>query len=258
MVLLADIGNSEMRFAVSDKDKIIMDVFLSSRGGKTSHEILASLLVLMESEGTDRKLIEGGILSSVVPSLTEHAAEAMRLLLLKAPLIVGPGIKTGLDIRTDNPRELGSDRIVNAVAAYKEHPGSLIIIDFGNATTLCHMDKKGVYRGGVILPGMVPSGNSLFSSCEKIPVTEGQKTGKIIAGNTRDSVKSGLWHSYRIMTEGMIREIKDEINREYGETPLVIATGRGVPPEGFSWEGIDIFDPDLTLKGLKLIYDKNK
>lgn len=189
-----------------------------------------------------------------------HSLENMlRKCFCHEPIIVGPGIKTGINIKYDNPKEVGADRIVNAVAAHEIYKKSAIIIDFGTATTFCALRKNGDYLGGCICPGIRISADALFERAAKLPRVELEVPKTIICKSTVTSMQAGILFGYIGQVEYIVKKMKEEIkNSKNKEEPLVIATGGLANLIAKQTDFIDIVDSDLTLEGLKILYEKNK
>lgn len=258
MILLIDVGNTNIVMGVHDGERIVSDFRLSTDARKTSDEIAIEVLSLFQMNRLRAEDIDGVIISSVVPNVMYSLENMVRKLFNVPPVVVGAGVKTGINVKTDNPKEVGADRIVNAVAATHKYKRSLIIIDFGTATTFCSVKKDGTYEGGIICPGIKISADALFERAAKLPRVELMKPEKVIGKNTVVSMQSGLVHGYIGMVEHLVKLMKTEMMNDGEEEPLVVATG------GFSrliksgTDVIDAIEPNLTLEGLKLIYDKNK
>lgn len=259
MVLLIDVGNTNIVVGIMKGNERIADFRLSTDYKKTSDELSVQIMTMFTLNGIALDEIKGCIISSVVPNVMYSLEHSVRKLFNVTPMIVVPGIKTGMNLKIDNPREIGADRIVNAVAAYNKYKKELIIIDFGTATTFCHVRKNGDYMGGLITPGIKISSDALFERAAKLPRVEIARPEKVIGKNTVTSMQSGILLGYVGMTEYIIKKMKEEIYEQYGEKPLVVATG------GFSTliskesnGGIDKVEPYLTLEGLKILYDKNQ
>jgi type III pantothenate kinase len=207
--------------------------------------------------GLSTKDVEDVIISSVVPTLMYTLSAMSKKYFNREPLVIGPGIKTGMNIKYDNPKELGADRIVNAVAAYNKYGGPLIIVDFGTAITFCAISKNGDYLGGAIAPGIKISGEALFSKTAKLPKVELVKPKTVIGKNTVNSIQSGLIYGciglVDYIIERMIEELKDE-----GEVKNIIATGGFATLIGSESRYINRIDKMITLEGLRIIYEKNK
>ena len=256
MLLVIDIGNTNIKLGVYNGDELVTSWRMSVKVTRTSDEFGISMLNLFASEKMSFEDIDGIIMSSVVPSLNytiEHACEYYMHL---TPLVIGVGIKTGLNIKYSNPGELGADRIVNSVAAYKLHGGPCIIVDFGTATTFNAISKNGEFLGGCIAPGIKSSLESLTNNAAKLPRVELTKPENIINKNTISNIQAGTIYGFTGLVDYIVKKMKAQI----GDANVkVIATG------GLSElivdekkDIIDVVDRYLTLKGLKFIYDMNK
>lgn len=258
MILLIDVGNTNIVMGVHDGESIISDFRLSTNYMKTSDEISIDVISLFRLNDLEVKSIDGVIISSVVPNVMYSLENMVRKVFGIVPIVVGAGVKTGINVKTDNPKEVGADRIVNAVAASEKYKKSLIIIDFGTATTFCSVKKDGTYAGGIISPGIKISAEALFQKAAKLPRIELMKPEKVIGKNTVVSMQSGMVHGYIGLVEHLVKLMKAEMVADGEDEPFVVATG------GFSrlihqnTDCIDAVEPNLTLEGLKLIYDKNK
>ncbi|MCL6560372.1 MAG: type III pantothenate kinase, partial [Firmicutes bacterium] len=198
--------------------------------------------------------IKALIISSVVPPLNFTLEQMSRKFFNLTPLVVGPGIKTGLSIKYENPREVGADRIVNAVAGYNRYGGPLVIVDFGTATTFCAISARGDYLGGAIAPGIGISTEALFARAAKLPRVEVVRPSSVIGKNTVASMQSGIYYGF----VGQVQEIVQRIKKELGEDTKAIATGGLAQLIARETTSIDHVDPFLTLTGLRLIYEKNQ
>lgn len=253
MILAVDIGNTNLVIGCLKKDKVLFVERLSTNTSNTELEYLVNLKTLLDLYNIDITSIRGSIVSSVVPPLDNIICAALEKLLHSKPLLVGPGVKTGINILMDNPSSVGSDLIVNAVAGVADYGAPLIMIDMGTATTISMVDKKGSYIGGMIIPGVRVSLDSLTSRTSRLPRISLEVPKKLIGKNTVDCMKSGIIHGQASMLDGMI----DRIREDMGEEVPVVATG------GLSHKIIPycrheiIYDEQLTLKGLGLIYRKN-
>lgn len=254
MILAIDIGNTNIVIGCCDDEKIYFIERLSTNYPKTELEYAISFKNVLELYGIDASQIEGGIISSVVPPITNIVRASVEKVLGKTVKIVGPGVKTGLNILMDNPAQVGSDRIVNAVAAINEYPAPLIIIDMGTATTFCVIDGKKNYIGGMILPGVRISLDALTSRTSQLSKISIEAPKKTIGKNTIDCMKSGIIHGNAACIDGMVKRIEHEL----GQKATVLATGglaRKIVPY---CEQRILIDDELLLKGLRLIYNKNK
>ena len=254
MILAIDIGNTNIVIGCCDDETIYFIERLSTNIPKTELEYAISFKNVLEIYGIDPAQIEGGIISSVVPPITNIVRSSAEKVLGKPVKIVGPGVKTGLNILMDNPAQVGSDRIVNAVAAINEYPVPLIIIDMGTATTFCVVDDKKNYIGGMILPGVRISLDALTSRTSQLSRISIEAPKKTIGKNTIDCMKSGIIHGNAACIDGMVQRIEKEL----GQKATVLATG-GLAKKIVPYCEQDIvIDDELLLKGLRLIYNKNK
>lgn len=254
MLLTIDIGNTNIFLGVFEGDGLLKDWRIRTVEGKTSDEYGIIIKKLLSEDSIDFKAIDKAIIASVVPSLEDTLKATVTKYFKITPLVVGPGIKTGIPLLTDNPKEVGADRIVNAVGAYGKHKKELIIIDFGTAITFDYVTALGEYKGGLIAPGMGISTDALFQKTAKLPRVEVEKPRNIIGKNTVESLKSGIFYGYLSMIEGII----NRIGKETKSKPFVIATGGHAEVIKGQSHVIDEVDPLLTLKGLKIIFELNE
>ena len=255
MLLAIDVGNTNIVLGCFDENnQILFRERLSTNQSATALEYVSGIRMALEMHEIDKNLIDDAIISSVVPSVTATLKEAVMKYTGRKPMIVGAGIKTGLNIVIDNPAQLGSDLVVDAVAGLDEYPVPQIIIDMGTATTLSVINSKKQYIGGVIMTGMAVSMNALVDKTSQLPKISFEAPKKVIGSNTVDCMKSGIMYATASSLDGMISRIEEEL----GEPCTVIATG------GLAGIVIPlckkkiILDDDLLLKGLSLIYQKNK
>jgi type III pantothenate kinase len=258
MILLVDVGNTNIVLGVYHDNKYMTSWRISTDSKKTSDEYGIQVNALFTQNNLDVKAIEGIIISSVVPNIMYSLEHMIRKCFNMDPIIVGPGIKTGVNIKYDNPREVGADRIVNAVAAYEMYKKSTIIIDFGTATTFCALAKNGNYLGGSIVPGIRISSDALFERAAKLPRVELEKPESIICKNTVTSMQAGIIYGYIGQVEYIVKKMKQEMMELGEEEPFVLATGGLANLIARETDVIDKVDSRLTLEGLKIIYYKNR
>lgn len=257
MILVLDVGNTNIVLGVYKQNDLIMECRLSTDSRRTSDEYGIQVKELFDLHNLSINDIEGVIISSVVPNIMYSLEHMIRKYFKTNPVIVGPGVKTGINIKYDNPKEVGADRIVNAVAAHEIYKKSLIIIDFGTATTFCVITQNGDYLGGVICPGMQIASDALFERAAKLPRVELSKPKNIICKNTVSSMQSGIIYGYIGQVDYIVNKIKKEMKDLNESEPLVVATG-GLSNLIYECSTtIDIVNPILTLQGLKIIYEKN-
>ncbi len=253
MILAIDIGNTNIVIGCIEDDQILFVERLYTDVKKSELEYAISIKNVLEIYGADRKQIKGGIISSVVPPVTNTIRNAAAKVIEKDMLVVGPGVKTGLDIRIDNPAQLGPDLAVGAAAGIEEYGSPLIIIDMGTATTFTVVNEKRQVIGGMILPGVGVALDSLISRTSQLPKISLEPPKKFIGSNTVDCMKSGVLYGNASCIDGMIGRIREEL----GVSPKVVATG-GMAKHIIPCCREEIqMDDALLLKGLNLIYKKN-
>lgn len=255
MLLAVDIGNTNVVFGcVDDDDKVLLFERISTNHNATAAEYAVLIKTILEMNNFNVEDIHDAIMSSVVPSVTNTVKEAIRKLFGVDVMMAGPGVKTGLNILIDNPAQLGSDQAVDAVAAINQYPVPLIIIDMGTATTLSVVDSKKNYRGGLILTGMKVAADALTARTAQLPKVNFELPSHVIGTNTIDCLKSGILYSNASALDGIIERIEEEL----GEKCTAVATG------GLSELVVPlckrdiILDNNLLIKGLAIIYKKNK
>jgi type III pantothenate kinase len=255
MILVMDAGNSNIIFGVYDQDRLRYHWRMETDPRKTEDEYAMQIKAFFTHEGLLFEQIKGIIISSVVPPIM-YVLEAMCQKYFQVfPLIVGPGVKTGLNIKYENPREVGADRIVNAVAALSEYGGKpLIIVDFGTAITYCYINEQGFYMGGAIAPGIGISTEALYARASKLPRIEIMRTEQVVGKNTIAAMQAGIFYGFIGQVEGIVSRMKAQSKVE----PLVIATGGLAKLIANETQIIDVVDPFLTLKGLYIIYKRNQ
>ncbi|EIJ84075.1 type III pantothenate kinase [Bacillus methanolicus] len=253
MIFVFDVGNTNIVLGVYDGDELKHHWRIETDRYKTEDEYGMIIKSLFEHVNLSFSQINGIIISSVVPPIMFALETMCQKYFHIKPLVVGPGIKTGLNIKYENPREVGADRIVNAVAAIHEYGSPLIIADFGTATTYCYINEKKQYMGGAIAPGINISTEALYSRAAKLPRIEIARPDNIIGKNTVAAMQAGILYGYVGQVEGIVKRMKAQSKQD----PTVIATGGLAPLIASESDIIDIVDPFLTLKGLRLIYKRN-
>ncbi len=255
MLLVFDVGNTNIVLGLYDGDKMIYHWRAVTNELKTADEYAASLGMMFQLDGVTFAMVTDIIISSVVPPVNPTLEYLCRRYFHVEPMMVGPGMKTGLNILYDNPRELGADRIVNAVAGITLYGGPLIIIDLGTATTFCAIDEKKRYLGGAVTPGIGISMEALFQRASKLPRIELTPASSVICKNTVSAMQSGIYYGAIGQVDGIVRRMKKEMG--YKEIK-VIATGGLADLIASQSETIDVIDPLLTLKGLYILFKKNR
>ena len=260
MLLAFDVGNTNIVLGVFKEGKLIENWRLETDPRKSADEYGMLINQLFDHSNLDVKNVKDIIIATVVPSVLYTLQHLATKYFNRKAIVIESGVKTGLIIRYDNPKQVGSDRIVNAVAAYTKYKGPLILIDFGTATTFCAVTDKAEYLGGAIAPGLKISSEALFSKTSKLPKVELDVPKTVICKNRIQSMQSGLVYGHMGMVDFIIRKMKVELEK-MGESPeeiKVIATGGLATLISEGVDQIDIVDKMLTLEGLRIIYDKNK
>lgn len=255
MILVFDVGNTNIVLGIYEGKDLKYFWRVSTDKNKTSDEYGMIINQLFKYNGLDLLDVEAVVISSVVPTLM-YSLQAMSIKYCnKEPLIVGPGIKTGMNIKINNPKELGADRIVNAISGFEKYGGPLIIVDFGTATTFCAITKDGDYLGGVITPGIKISSDALSQRTAKLPKVELVKPENVIGKDTIRSIQSGIIFGYAGMVDTIVNRMKEEMPTKVEK---VIATGGLSTLISSESSTITHVDKLLTLEGLRMIYEKNK
>ncbi len=254
-ILVIDVGNTNITFGVYEKEKLITTFRMMSKQPRTSDEYGISLRELLRSNGVATDTIEGTIVASVVPNVMHALNSAIVRYLGHMPIIVGPGIRTGIRIVTENPREIGADRIVDAVAAYEKYGGPVLVLDFGTATTYDLVTEDGCFTAGITAPGIRISAKALWEDTAKLPEIEIKKPASILAQETISSMQAGLVYGQIGQTEYIIEQVRKESGYD---TMKVVATGGLGRLIAEETDAIQIYDSALTLDGLRMIYEKNQ
>ncbi|MCO4759943.1 MAG: type III pantothenate kinase [Myxococcales bacterium] len=253
MLLTIDIGNTNTVLGIYQGDTLVDHLRIESRRSATSDEYSALVGTLLAQRNVPTDAIKHAIIGSVVPPLTAVFEGLCKRWLGHPATVVGPGIRTGMPILYDNPREVGADRIVNAIAAYERCKRACIVVDFGTATTFDVISGRGEYLGGVIVPGVGISADALFNRAAKLPRVDVAKPRSVIGKTTVDAIQSGLVFGYVGLVEGLVRRISAEL----GESPAVIATGGLAPLISAETTIVDEVIEFLTLDGLRMVWTRN-
>jgi len=253
MIFAMDIGNTNIKTALFDGNELVKAWRLSTNKAYTSDQYGILLCDLFAHAGIDPHVVEGIIVSSVVPTVNFTIDHMCRDYFNQTPMFVVPGIRTGINIRYDNPRELGSDRIANAVGTWENYGAPTIFIDFGTATTFGVLDEGGVFLGGAIFPGIKLASEALVSGTAKLPRFELTRPDTVIGRNTLTNLQSGMYYGYA----GVVRNLVSQIKQELGKPCKVVATGGMASMVADATHVIDHVDGLLTVKGLRAIYEKN-
>ena len=253
MLLVIDIGNTNITFGVFEQKEITATFRITTKIPRTSDEYGMLICDLLQKKGIEVESIEDIIISSVVPNVMHSFQNGIIKYLNKKPIVVEPGTKTGIRITTANPREVGADRIVDAVGAYFLYGGPLLVIDFGTATTYDYVTEDGAFAAGVTTTGIRSSAKALSQDAAKLPEIEIKSPDSILARDTIKSMQAGLFYGYVGQTEYIIEKFKEETERQ---DMIVVATGGLGKIISESTDKIDYYDANLTLQGLRILYEK--
>ncbi|MFC3040962.1 type III pantothenate kinase [Virgibacillus xinjiangensis] len=254
MLFVLDVGNTNTVLGVFEQEELKYHWRIKTDRYKTEDEFGILMESLFDHKGVDFKDIHGVVISSVVPPIMFSLEKMSRDYFGLDPLVIGKDhVQSPLKMSYPNPKEIGADRVVNAVAGISEYDSPLIIIDFGTATTFCYIDENQAYHGGVIAPGINISMEALYSKASKLPKIEIQAPENVVGSSTVEAMQSGVFYGY----VGQVDSIVERIKREMDTNPKVIATGGLAPLISDKSTTIDVVDPYLTLKGLYLIYHYN-
>ena len=255
MLLTVDVGNTNITFGLFKGAELKYSFRMMTKQPRTSDEYGVAVMMLLQQMDVKKEEVEGIIIASVVPDLMHSLVGGLERFVGKKPLIVGPGVKTGIKIVTENPREIGADRIVDAVGAYEKYGGPVLVMDFGTATTYDLISASGEFLAGITAPGIRISAKALWQDTAKLPEIEIKKPDSILAQNTVTSMQAGLVYGQIGQTEYMVKKVKEES----GLADLkVVATGGLGSIIADETDCIEVYDRMLTLDGLRLIYEKNK
>lgn len=255
MILVIDVGNTNITYGVYDEGKLVATFRIATKQARTSDEYGVLLTELLRMKKMDIEQIEGTIIASVVSDVMHSLTGSIVRYTGHTPLIAGPGVKTGIKVATENPRAIGADRIVDAVAAYEKYGGPVLVLDFGTATTYDLVSADGSFVAGITAPGIRISAEALWERTAMLPKIEIRKPKSILAQETISSMQAGLFYGQLGQTEYIIKQVKEECAYE---NLKVVATGGLGRIIADATDSIDIYDTSLTLDGLYMIYEKNK
>lgn len=255
MLLAVDVGNTNITIGAFERERLVTTFRMTTKLPRTSDEYGTEIRTLLTNNGISPNAIDHAIFSSVVPNVMHSLTSAMIKYFNVTPIVVEPGITTGLEIATENPRQLGADRIVDAVGAYELYGGPLIVIDYGTATTYDLVDENGVFLAGVICPGIRLSAKALCEDTAKLPEIEIKKPNSILGRETISCIQAGLFYGQVGQTEYIVERMKQEAN--FSDIKVVATGGLGKIIAGET-KSIDIYDSTLTLQGMRFIYERQK
>jgi type III pantothenate kinase len=254
MLLAVDVGNTNIVYGVFDGEVLVHQFRVESHRSRTADEYAVTLRQLLQMAGLSVADVTASIVASVVPPLTEVTCDLIRKAFGHEPVVVGPGVRTGMAILYENPREVGADRIVNAVAAYERVGGGVIVVDFGTATTFDCVTPKGEYLGGVIAPGIQISADALFSRAARLSRVEIARPPRVVGRNTLHSMQSGIVYGYVGLVDGLLDRLRGELDYPCD----TIATGGLAGLIAPLTRSIATVDDTLTLRGLRILFDRNR
>jgi type III pantothenate kinase len=254
MLLVMDVGNTNTVVGVYRGEELIHHWRLASLRDRTVDELGVLVRQLFTQPGLEPEAIDAIVVASVVPPLLPSLAGMASQYFALEALFVEPGIKTGMPILYDNPQDVGADRIANGVAAHTRYGGPVLVVDFGTATTIDAISKRGEYLGGVIAPGVQISSEALFERAARLPRVEIRRPLRVIGRTTVQSMQAGLFYGYLGLIEGLLGRLREELD----PASRVVATGGLAPVFAAEFDGFDVVDPFLTLEGLRLIHERNK
>ncbi|MCR5399755.1 MAG: type III pantothenate kinase [Lachnospiraceae bacterium] len=255
MLLVVDVGNTNITYGVYEEDNLITTFRMMSKTPRTSDEYGIMIREMLSVNKVDHKVIDGCIVVSVVPNIMHSLMSGIVRYIYNKPMLVGSGIKTGIKIVTENPKEIGPDRIVDAVGAYEKYGGPVFVLDFGTATTYDLVTAAGEFAAGITAPGLRISAKALWEDTAKLPEIEIKKPKSILAQETISSMQAGLVYGQIGQTEYIIDKVREESGLKDMKVIATGGLGRIISDET---NKIDIYDSNLTLDGLRLIYAKNR
>jgi type III pantothenate kinase len=253
MLLVIDVGNTNTVLGLYDGDDLVHDWRIRTVVDHTVDEYGMLIYNLYKNSKVSPRAINAIIISCVVPPMLHILEPLCKKYFHIKPLIVGPGIKTGMPIFYDNPREVGADRIVNAIAAFEKYGGDIIVVDFGTATTFDYVSARGEYMGGCICPGIMISSEALFQKAAKLPRIDISRPKMVVGKDTVSSMQAGILYGYAGLVDGLVERIKAEVKSD----PRVVATGGLAKIIAAETKSIQVVDDMLTLEGLQIIYKRN-
>lgn len=255
MLLVVDVGNTNITYGVFEEGRLKTTFRMTTKQPRTSDEFGFLICGMMGQKGISTECIKDVIIGSVVPDIMYSLTSGIIKYLNITPLVVGPGIKTGIKLLCDNPKEIGADRIVDAVAAYEMYGGPILVVDFGTATTFDLITEEGAFVAGITSPGIEISAKALWQDAAKLPRIEIVKPKSILAKETITSMQAGLVYGYIGLVEYIIEKVKEESGIDCLK---VVATGGMGKLLAVEVDAIHVYDSELTLKGLEILYNKNK
>jgi type III pantothenate kinase len=254
MLLAVDVGNTNIVYGLFEGEALVHQFRVESARGRTSDEYAVQLHALLTMQGIDAAQVDAAIIACVVPSLNEPMARLVKRGFGRDALVVGPGIRTGMAILIENPREVGADRIADAVAGFDKAKGGVVVVDFGTSTNFDVVTPKGEYLGGVLAPGLQISADALFTRAAKLSRVEIVTPPKVVGRNTVHAMQSGIVYGYVGLVDGLVERIQGEL----GFPCAVIATGGLASLIAPLSKTIGEVDDHLTLTGLRILYDRNR